>query len=95
MDMAVDDARHDELAAHVGYLSLIFCEAGLISHINKLAILHHQRSGLRGTLVRSENLSILDNHIGHIEVGLCGIIDYVDTRCEQTSTANEDGGHHP
>ena len=61
VDVAVDDARHDELPAEVGYLALIVREARLVAYIDKLAVLHHQGCRLRISRVCCEDFGILDN----------------------------------
>ena len=42
MNMAVNDAGHDELPAEVRDLSLIVRKAGFVSHIDKFSVLHRK-----------------------------------------------------
>ena len=63
MHMAVDDAGHDELAAEVSDLPFVCRKAGLVAHIDKFAVLHHEGGRLRVVLVRSENLCVFDDLI--------------------------------
>ena len=58
MDMAVDDAGHDELSAQVRDFSLIGRKAGLVSHIDEFAVFYRQCSRLRPVFVRRKDFGV-------------------------------------
>ena len=63
MDMAVDDAGHDEFSTEIGNFAIIGRKTGLVAHIDEFAVLYRKSSRLRIVLVRCENLRVLDDLI--------------------------------
>ena len=63
VDMAVNDARHNEFAAKIGNLALIGRKARLITHIDEFAILHHKGGCQRIVLIRGKDFCVFHNHI--------------------------------
>ena len=61
VDVAVDDAGHDELAAEVADLALEAREAGLVAHVGELAVLHHEGRCLRIARIRRVDLRVPDD----------------------------------
>ena len=63
MDVTVDDAGHDELAAQIHHLSLKILQAGLVADVYEFAVLYRQGSGLRMVLVRSEDFCVFNDAV--------------------------------
>ena len=63
MDMAVNDAGHDEFPAEVGNLSFVFRKSCLIAHIDKFSILHHKRARLRLVFICGKDFCVFDDLI--------------------------------
>ena len=61
MHMAVDNARHDELAAKVCNLAFIGRKPGLATHIDKLSVFYNQGCGLGIFLVTSVDCCVPKN----------------------------------
>ena len=60
VDMAVDDARHNEPSPNVDNLSLIPGQPCLIPHIDEFSVLYHQGRGPGMIHICREDLSIPD-----------------------------------
>ena len=63
MDMAVDDARHNESPSEVSDRPLIFRKPGLITYIDEFPVLHRNGRCLRMLAVRCENVRVFNNLI--------------------------------
>ena len=70
MDVAVNDAGHNEFSAKVGHLSLIIRKAGFIAHIDELSVFYRNGGCLRVVLICGEDFRILKNlvcpHVCHL-----------------------------
>ena len=61
--MAIDEAGHDKFAAEVCDLALIIGQAGLVAHIDELAVLYHQGRSLGVVFVGRKNVGIFNDYV--------------------------------
>ena len=81
MHMAVDDARHDKLAAEVGNLALISRKTCFVSYIHKFTVLYYQGCCLKIVLICSKNLCVFNNLICfHVVILLCLCLCFIEMK---------------
>ena len=63
MDVAVDDAGHDEFSAEVGDGAFKVLQACLVACINEFPVFHHQGRSLGIIMVRCEDFRIFEDFV--------------------------------